>query len=222
MSTSDDSTAPAPTGVELIAAERRRQIDFEGYTAEHDAEHPGQLAFAAENYAHHAALQARYSCSMSDEWHGTYWPWGEEAWKPAREPLGNLVKAGALAAAEIDRILASQTPGPQVTPAAGGVAEKVFPDDYGWDDLMTLVDAHWPTSIFPVAPDAGDRDPGPRILSLVRQLAQRDALLRELVDPDPCRFDHHGGCQAHGHLEPEPGEACPHAAAKALLREVDS
>lgn len=28
-------------------------------------------------------------------------------------------------------------------------------------------------------------------------------------DTDPCRFDHHGGCQAHGFLEPEPGEVCP-------------
>lgn len=42
-------------------------------------------------------------------------------------------------------------------------------------------------------------------------------LLAELTDLDPCWFDHHGGCQAHGFLEPEPGEECPHAEAKRLL-----
>ncbi|MEU8829312.1 hypothetical protein [Streptomyces sp900116325] len=40
-------------------------------------------------------------------------------------------------------------------------------------------------------------------------------LLRELVDPDPCYFDHHGYCQAHGWMTVEP--ACPHARTKELL-----
>lgn len=42
-------------------------------------------------------------------------------------------------------------------------------------------------------------------------------LLRDMTDPDPCRFDHHGGCQAHGYLDLKPGEKCPHAEAKELL-----
>lgn len=46
-------------------------------------------------------------------------------------------------------------------------------------------------------------------------------LLRSLVDGDPCRFDHHGGCQAHGHLSLEPGEKCPHAEAKEILAARD-
>lgn len=46
------------------------------------------------------------------------------------------------------------------------------------------------------------------------QLAQ---LVRDLTDPDPCYFDHHGGCQAHGYLSLRPGEKCPHAEAKELL-----
>jgi hypothetical protein len=41
------------------------------------------------------------------------------------------------------------------------------------------------------------------------------ALLRELTDPDPCSFDHHGYCQAHGYFETEP--KCPHARAKDLI-----
>ena len=40
------------TGVELIAQERERQIEKEGWTAEHDADHTeGQLAKAAACYA---------------------------------------------------------------------------------------------------------------------------------------------------------------------------
>lgn len=34
---------------------------------------------------------------------------------------------------------------------------------------------------------------------------------------DPCVFDHHGGCQAHGFLSLKPGELCPTARAHALL-----
>jgi len=43
-------------------------------------------------------------------------------------------------------------------------------------------------------------------------------LLSELVDPDPCDLDHHGGCQAHGQLSLN-GQVCPHERAKALLKE---
>lgn len=43
------------------------------------------------------------------------------------------------------------------------------------------------------------------------------SVLVELVDPDPCRFDHHGGCQAHGFLDLAAGETCPNALAQALL-----
>ncbi len=40
------------TGIELITAERKRQIEKEGWTPEHDAEHTdGSLALAAVCYA---------------------------------------------------------------------------------------------------------------------------------------------------------------------------
>ena len=42
-------------------------------------------------------------------------------------------------------------------------------------------------------------------------------LLKSLVDPDECWFDHHGGCQAHGYLSLEPGEACPQEELRAIL-----
>lgn len=50
-------------------------------------------------------------------------------------------------------------------------------------------------------------------------LKQLLSLLRDMTDPDPCWFDHHGGCQAHGYLSLEPGEKCPHFEAKELLAE---
>jgi len=42
-------------------------------------------------------------------------------------------------------------------------------------------------------------------------------LVASLTDPDACRFDHHGGCQAHGYLSLEPGEVCPQQQAKNLI-----
>ncbi len=56
---------------------------------------------------------------------------------------------------------------------------------------------------------------------VIRQLRDRHRaalrILADLVDPDPCSFDHHGGCLAHGHLSLQPGELCPHQEAKNLL-----
>lgn len=56
-----------------------------------------------------------------------------------------------------------------------------------------------------------------RLTELQRDRATMLALIRDLVDSDPCWFDHHGGCQAHGYLSLEPGQQCPHAEAKELL-----
>lgn len=44
-------------------------------------------------------------------------------------------------------------------------------------------------------------------------------LLNDLVDLDPCSFDHRGGCQSHGYLSLQPGETCPEEAAKQLIAE---
>lgn len=45
-------------------------------------------------------------------------------------------------------------------------------------------------------------------------------VVHDLVDPTPCRFDHHGGCQEHGHLSIQPGEVCPHEEGKRLLAAI--
>jgi hypothetical protein len=44
-------------------------------------------------------------------------------------------------------------------------------------------------------------------------------LIADLTDPDPCWYDHHGYCQAHGWFATDP--ACPHARAKAFAARAD-
>jgi hypothetical protein len=93
------------SGAELIAAERQRQIDVERWTPEHDAEHTGgELLAAAECYLAH--VQEGSPCYDEDSYAATHWPWDHSWWKPADDPVRNLVKAGALIAAELDRLQA--------------------------------------------------------------------------------------------------------------------
>ena len=89
------------SGIALIAAERQRQIDAEGWTAEHDDGHeawPG-LAQAAACYANEAWMPLTESHRKPPRG----WPWEPQWWKPTGDPIRDLVKAGALIAAEIDR-----------------------------------------------------------------------------------------------------------------------
>lgn len=88
-----------PTGTELIAEERHRQIYEKGWTAEHDDMHEvsGQLSKAALCYLVTSRDPKHAACLAS-------WPWAAEWWKPSPDPIRNLVKAGALIAAEIDRL----------------------------------------------------------------------------------------------------------------------
>ena len=93
------------SGAVLIAKERERQVAQEGWTPEHDDKHRGyQLTLAAMSYS--AAVAA--PDEEGDE-HGKVrpchdWPWAKKWWKPSPDPIRNLVKAGALIAAEIDRL----------------------------------------------------------------------------------------------------------------------
>jgi hypothetical protein len=75
-----------------VVAERRRQVEAEGWALEHDDKHTdGALAKAATCYASVYPLGA------------CYWPWDLKWWKP-KDRRRNLVKAGALILAEIERI----------------------------------------------------------------------------------------------------------------------
>lgn len=113
------------SGAELIGRERSRQISKEGYTLDHDASHNlGELAMAAACYCAPA-----YIFSMQDAYANQIhfvdpWPFsnGDKRYSygDAKENSGNilpnpstyskeeridlLIKAGALIAAEIDRL----------------------------------------------------------------------------------------------------------------------
>lgn len=97
-------------GVERIAAERRRQIESEGYTPEHDDRHQSDhsLTRAAECYLAWSDACANFVAGEEDitaaELVESIWPWRPEEFKPSADPVRNLVKAGALIAAEIDRL----------------------------------------------------------------------------------------------------------------------
>ena len=91
-------------GAALIAAERRRQRDGEGYTAEHDAGHVhGEFARAAAVYAIHDVPDSWSVRTAAESCWPSFWQF-----KPDADPVRNLTKAGALIAAEIDRLLAAE------------------------------------------------------------------------------------------------------------------
>lgn len=113
------------SGVCLISAERKRQIEQEGWTTEHDHQHSnGELGRAAENYVRFACEPdvARDYQRKNGHIPGG-WPWHYSWWKPSVDNspasrIRDLVKAGALIAAEIDRLqrLAKKKPkGPENT-----------------------------------------------------------------------------------------------------------
>ena len=101
------------SGARLIMAERSRQITTEGWTPEHDAEHaPGELTAAALCYLSAALCiinpsDPRAAPATHEPPVAPYWPWEPSAYKVSlSDPLRSLVKAGALIAAEIDRLQA--------------------------------------------------------------------------------------------------------------------
>lgn len=106
-------------GAERIAIERDRQVTVEGYTPAHDDNHsPGEFARAARAYALAAWFHVDPLCGWTDDMledfvleDGTVeWPWEAPAWKPSDDPVRNLEKAGALIAAEIDRLQRQAVP----------------------------------------------------------------------------------------------------------------
>lgn len=96
------------SGVYRIDAERQRQINSEGWTPEHDdGEDHGELLAAALCYG-----RAAMTSINPDSMHAAApvgapvdWPWMQDEYKPVwSDPIRNLERAGALIAAEIDRL----------------------------------------------------------------------------------------------------------------------
>lgn len=91
-------------GIDLIRKERDRQINEEGWDINSDIkEHGGgELAIASACYA--LPIEFRYVLRTTSPF--DFWPWDDTWWKPTPEDrVKELTKAGALIAAEIDRLL---------------------------------------------------------------------------------------------------------------------
>jgi hypothetical protein len=115
----------AKTGLQRIAAERKRQIEAEGWSPDHDDDHDaGELAWAAICYAAPAPVymrnRSRSKAAFVDPWPS----WWDSKWdkrprdeddvltEPTPEQrIRMLEKAGALIAAEIDRLLRASPSG---------------------------------------------------------------------------------------------------------------
>lgn len=106
-----------------VLAERVRQISEEGWTPEHDDEHKeGTLALAACCYA----MPVKELCSMHGSGTSVWrvlWPWDHDWWKP-KGRRRDLVRAGALIIAEIERI---DRAGAEMALEPG---EKLDPEDF--------------------------------------------------------------------------------------------
>ena len=101
MDTTDTTAAPPLHAWSSQAAldvltERRRQIEAEGWTPEHDDAHSsGDLMQAAICYAMGATFVSGATLDL--------WPWDRAWWKP-KDKRSNIVRAAALLLAEIERL----------------------------------------------------------------------------------------------------------------------
>jgi hypothetical protein len=94
-----------------VLAERQRQIKKEGWTPEHDDEHTEEGSTAlgdrmTELVAAATCYLTSFPANYSEKgWHHmTRWPWNYDSYKPQCGRRGQLVKAGALILAEIERL----------------------------------------------------------------------------------------------------------------------
>ncbi|WP_274754765.1 MULTISPECIES: hypothetical protein [Comamonas] len=116
------ATQPAAQGLAALTpaardvlAERKRQIESEGWKTERDDVYDtGEMALAAACYAAHsascAAIKAPHTARgvfvrtrSAQDFVGEMWPWSADWWKPSGHRR-NLEKAAALILAEIERI----------------------------------------------------------------------------------------------------------------------
>lgn len=133
------------SGAELIAEERKRQVEKEGFRNWHDDEHDeGQMAEAAVCYI----MGER---KINGQW---LWSWSDDDWKP-KSKLQNLIRAGALIAAEIDRLQRSAQVDPLVMcrlqrigsalDAAMGDTDPDFPEEMVDEEIRAEDPLFWAT-----------------------------------------------------------------------------
>ena len=94
-----------------VVEERYRQLQVEEFSAKADDRYvEGELAKAAAAYALVAALSEEQRENVSgnfslrnNSWLDEVWPWAHRWWKP-KDRRADLVRAGALIIAEIERL----------------------------------------------------------------------------------------------------------------------
>ena len=87
--------------IDEIAAERRRQIEVEGWDIEHDDSHDdGELAVAAACYA---LGERNQIIGPARRVAPVLWPWSSRWWKP-KDRRRDCIRAAALLVAEIERL----------------------------------------------------------------------------------------------------------------------
>lgn len=105
--------SPPTSALDDIATERQRQIAMEGWSHEHDDKNDNyELSRAAACYAMFVSapdevrgdLDGRAAFWGSEFAHiRRWWPWDWQWWKP-KDRRRDLVRAGALIVAEIERL----------------------------------------------------------------------------------------------------------------------
>ncbi len=112
MTSAAGEPAYADLGFRIPSAflgERRRQIESEGWSAQHDDHHAdGSLLQAAMQYYRHALglpmpTRRRVFTLTRQVLIPLQWPWDDRWWKP-KTAHRDLERAGALCLAEIDRL----------------------------------------------------------------------------------------------------------------------
>ena len=94
--------------IDEIETERRRQIETEGWSTDHDDTHSsGELAYAAACYAAPTRIfiserRAGRGYEPFDVYQDA-WPWSDEWWK-RKDRRRDLIRAAALIVAEIERL----------------------------------------------------------------------------------------------------------------------
>ena len=103
---SNDPTPLTLAAIDVLA-ERERQKSEEGWSPDHDDKHVnGEMAIAAACYAANSALRRdgdELDKYREAELRRRFWPWSREWWKP-KDHRRDLVRAGALVLAEIERL----------------------------------------------------------------------------------------------------------------------
>lgn len=103
-----------PIGLRRIIAERIEQIELHGYTPDRDNYIAGELSRAAMAYILFDQADDRRLVEVDGNiivdpafvatFAAAHWPWDASTFKPSRDPRKNLMKAGALIAADLDRL----------------------------------------------------------------------------------------------------------------------